>query len=294
MMTIWTLENPRWHLSIASIGGEMQHLTDKLTGRERLWQPVEGIWTSRAPLLFPVVGRLVHDGLWEDDRFYPLPAHGFLRTQSFYLQHTTTDSLRLRSQSTPATLAVWPFRYAVEASWTLRPESVQLCWRILNEDEQPFGFSLGYHPGFALPVASETGWRVTFTHAPVQGPWPTRNRTLQIPDISSPVTEFALTADTFRHGAIYFSQCEGAWVSVTSPQGNTVLMCQLSNHPWLALWGVPGADLLCIEPLAGTTDDPAADGKLAHKRGIQWLSPGEVYEQQLSLIFPADEAHRDG
>lgn len=66
------------------------------------------------------------------------------------------------------------------------------------------------------------------------------------------------------------------------------------DHPWLALWSVPGNDLLCIEPLDGTTDAPDFNGQLAEKRGSRWLEAGASYRQGYEIVLNPDARRRDG
>lgn len=290
MAQTWTLENARWRMAVSARGAEMRLLTEKSARREWLWTPDDKTWKSTAPLLFPVVGRLIHNGLWNDENFYPLPAHGFLRHQTFSRLQHSPDRLSLISHATDETLSIWPFLFSVQVDYQLLETGVRIAWQVTNEDRQPLCFSLGYHPGFALPVAQEPGWRVTFDDAMVTGPFYTRDRTLSLAQNAGVVREFALTPDAFCNGAVYFAGCQGSRVNVVSPEGRRVLQCRLTRQPWVALWGVPGADLLCIEPLSGTTDAPDASGQQRDKRGMQWLAAGAVYQQQLDIVFPADGA----
>ncbi|WP_313610381.1 aldose epimerase family protein [Atlantibacter hermannii] len=294
MVHSWILENSRWQMAISSRSAEMRSLTEKTADRQWLWQPDDRVWKSTAPLLFPVVGRLVHNGLWDDENFYPLPAHGFLRNQAFALLQHTPTTLRLINRASKETLRVWPFMYSVQVDYTLLESGVRISWRVMNQDSKPLCFSLGYHPGFALPLSDTSGWRVVFSEADTMGPFYTHDRTLSLAQPAGQVREFALTPETFRDGAVYFAGCQGGRVSVVSPEGRTLLQCQLTSQPWVALWGVPGADLLCIEPLSGTTDAPDASGQQRDKRGMQWLAAGAAYQQELDIIFPADGVQRDG
>ena len=108
---MWTLENQRYTATVQATGGELVSLWHKQTRTERLWQPQAAVWNHTATPLFPVVGRLIHDGLWLDGEFWPLPAHGFLREQTFYCVEQTSDTLTLEACSTAQTLKLWPRRW---------------------------------------------------------------------------------------------------------------------------------------------------------------------------------------
>lgn len=287
-MSHWTLENDRWRIGVQAQGAELCDLWDQRQQRQRLWRADPAVWNNSATQLFPLVGRLIHNGLHHDGEFWPLPAHGFLRQQGFRLVEQRDQALTLCCEDNASTRALWPFRWRVTTDWQLTAMGVDVRWQVENLDRRAFPFALGWHPGFALPIASQPGWSVRFDRS-VSGPLFTHNRTLALPEPLPDTRAFPLTADAFANGAVYFGDVADCAVTVVSPQGECALQLQSPNTPWLALWGVPGADLLCIEPLTGTTDDPHFDGQVRHKRGMRWLAAGERYHQQLSVNLMQDE-----
>jgi galactose mutarotase-like enzyme len=292
-MSVWLLENDRFRVAVNATGAELSGIRDKFAGREWLWQPQPGVWNNSATQLFPVVGALVHQGLRVDGQFLPLPAHGFLRQQRFICIERNEDHLLLEARATPETLSVWPWHWRTQLRLTLHSDGLSVSQHVFNDDTQPFWYSIGWHPGFALPVASETGWHVTFGGKPVRGAFPTNNRTLVTDGQNRTTTSFPLTETSFRDGAIYFGDCQQQQIRVCSPDGTTVMTFETAEHDWLALWGVPGADLLCIEPLAGTTDAPDFDGHAEHKRGIRQLAPGQSQVFSIRLRFAVDACAGD-
>ncbi len=282
----WHLENARFLMTVKANGAELSQLWDKDCQRDWIWSPQPDVWNHSATQLFPVVGRLIHNGLWQEERFFPLSAHGFLRYQAFECVEQDASRLVIEVSDSASTREAWPFAWRVRIEWALSDNGFSVVWRVMNRDRQPWGYSLGWHPGFALPVASQPGWQVRFTRA-CSGPFATVERTLVIPDAPPDVTAFTLQRDSFANGAVYFNLPESARWVLCSPDGCEQIVFS-GSQPWIALWGVPGADLLCVEPLSGTTDDPLFDGQIAHKRGIQWLHPGEEHRHWVSARFPAD------
>lgn len=284
----WLLENSHFRAQVSPTGGELSALWDKRKGKHLLWQPDKGIWNNSATQLFPVVGRLIHEGLWQGQRFLPLPAHGFLRHQVFRCLDAQDDQLLLEACETEATLACWPWRWRVQLAVKLLDDGIRISQTVCNPDETAFHYSLGWHPGFALPVATQSGWQVRFDGESVTGPLFTRNRTLEIPENPPLSCEFPLTEHCFQDGAVYFGNCRQRRLDVCTPEGAPVLSVETGAQDWLALWGVPGADLLCIEPLAGTTDAPNFAGQMAHKRGMHRLMPGEQKTFETRIRFAVD------
>lgn len=282
----WSIENARFRITVRELGAELSALWDNARQRNWIWQPTPGVWNNSATQLFPVVGQLIHHGLWQGERFFPLAAHGFLRHQPFQCVMQDATRLVLEAGDTASTREVWPFAWRIRISWQLTPDGLNVSWSVHNPGREAWGYSCGWHPGFSLPIASEPGWAVQF-RSPCRGPFLTSQRTLAIPQESPSATLFALGSESFQHGAVYFALGDENRWAVCSPDGAAQIIFT-GNQPWLALWGVPGADLLCVEPLSGTTDDPRFDGQIAHKRGIQWLHAGAEQRHHLSLSFPAD------
>lgn len=288
----WCLENARFRMVVQATGAELSELWDNHHQRSWIWQPQAGVWNNSATLLFPVVGQLIHNGLWQGERFFPLTAHGFLRHQTFSCVSQDATHLILEASDTAETREVWPFAWRIRLTWRLNDDGISVDWAVINPGCQPWGYSLGWHPGFALPVSREAGWQVHFDRA-CAGPFATDKRTLTIPDDAPDVSAFILSPDSFAGGAVYFALGEGNRWAVCSPDGREQIVFS-GSQKWLALWGVPGADLLCVEPLNGTTDDPNFEGQITHKRGIEWLAAGETHHHQLSLSFPADSERQAG
>lgn len=288
-MDTLTLSNALLALKVHPKGAEMQSLQD--ANREWLWQPGYTGWQSTAPLLFPVVGQLVHRGMYHNGQHWPLPAHGFLRHQDFTVVAHHQAHLHLRCRQTPETRAMWPFDWQLDVNYRLEGNRVLVHYQLCNTDNQPFWFSLGSHPGFSLPIGHESGWQVRFSSTRCKGPWPTYQRTLVVShEASAPVAgSLVLTPETFAQGAIYFSQAEHQTIEVISPTGINTLQFHTGLHPWLALWSEPGSDLLCIEPLFGTTDAPDATGEWQHKRGIVLLESGNRFECGFDFAIRAGE-----
>ena len=70
--------------SINPLGAELTSLRDA-AGREFMSDGDPAYWTGRAPLLFPIVGKLGDDSYRLDGRDYVLPQHGFARRRQFAL-----------------------------------------------------------------------------------------------------------------------------------------------------------------------------------------------------------------
>ena len=67
----WRLENTRFRITVQAMGAELSLLWDSERQRNWMWRPLPGVWNNSATQLFPVVGQLIHNGLWQGERFFP-------------------------------------------------------------------------------------------------------------------------------------------------------------------------------------------------------------------------------
>ena len=91
------LENEKLKVKVSDRGAELISVTEKHSGRERLWQADPAIWNRHAPILFPFVGK-VNDGKYRiDGREYEMKTqHGFARDHGFHL-HRRNENKRVAS-----------------------------------------------------------------------------------------------------------------------------------------------------------------------------------------------------
>lgn len=68
-------------IQVSTHGAELQSLA--ANGREYLWQGNPVFWGRRAPILFPIVGRLANDTFRIEGKEYTMKQHGFARDAEF-------------------------------------------------------------------------------------------------------------------------------------------------------------------------------------------------------------------
>ena len=83
---IYTIENDVLRVDIENIGAELMSIYSKKTGTEYLWQGDKKYWGSRAPLLFPICGRLYKNEYTYKDKKYEMMLHGFARKMAFTVE----------------------------------------------------------------------------------------------------------------------------------------------------------------------------------------------------------------
>ena len=80
-LSTFVLENGALSVIISPVGAELQGVV--CGGVERMWSGDPAVWGRRAPLLFPLIGRL-RDGWYANGgRRVDAPMHGFCRDRLF-------------------------------------------------------------------------------------------------------------------------------------------------------------------------------------------------------------------
>lgn len=259
-------------------GAELRRL-GVLNGPGLLWEGDPEVWGRTSPVLFPVVGRLAGNRTWVDGRAHTLSQHGFARDLPFRLLRLTREDCVWQLEDEPQTRPSYPFAFDLRIGYRLDGPCLQVRYEVRNPGDRPLPASLGAHPAFRWPLAGlprETH-RILFEQeevAPVRRlrgglldgtphPTPVEGRTLRLRD------------DHFRADALIFDRLRSRSLRYGAP-GGPGLEIAWSGFPHLALWTVPGAGFLCIEPWHGHHSPEGFDGDLREKPGIFLVEPGRM------------------
>lgn len=281
--------------TIAPLGAELRSLTDA-RGHDYLWHGDPAWWSGRAPLLFPVVGRLSRDTLRLGDARYPMPRHGFARHQRFNLIDQGAAHVLFRLRDGPATHAAYPFAFELDAAYAIEGAALRTTVTIRNTGTPPLPASFGFHPAFAWPLpgaVSRAGHTIAFAcdeparlhEVTAEGlvgdatrPTPLAGRTLALHDA------------LFEHDALVWTDLASRGVCYAGP-GGAALDIAFPDSPDLGIWTKPGAPFVCVEPWAGCADPPGYTGDFRERRGVFSIAPGETRSFRMTVAVspcPAD------
>ena len=275
--------------AIDPFGAELSSLRDA-QGREWMTDADPAFWSGRAPLLFPIVGRLHEDRYRFDGREYPLPQHGFARRQPFALIERASDRAIFRLEDNAETRKIYPLAFTLDAAFSVRGATLTTTATVTNRDQRPMPASFGYHPAFAWPLpggGDRRAHRIVFEReepatlaALAGGGWIAEERR------DSPVEGRTLRLDEalFAHDALVWDQLESRSLRYEGEGG--VRLEVAFDAPMLGLWTKPGARFLCIEPWWGLADPIGFEGRLVDKPHIMVFAPGEArsFTMRVTLV----------
>ena len=144
------LKNEILEVNVKSSGAELTSV--KKDGIEYLWHGRE-YWKRNAPILFPIVGRLVNDEVEIEGNKYSMGQHGFARDMEFLEVESGNDFVTYLLRYNEETLKKYPYKFELYVSYKLIENFIEVEYRVKNVDDKNIMFCIGGHPGFAWPIA---------------------------------------------------------------------------------------------------------------------------------------------
>ncbi len=286
----YTIESESLQASVREKGMELSSLTSKVAGREYLWQGDPLFWTGQAPILFPIIGALKDGKTSFQGKDYALPKHGFARnsSQARLIRHLP-DTLVFRLESSPETLGVYPFIFALEVSFRLSGNCLEISHQVNNLGSESMYYSLGGHPAFNCPIfpgEQLEDYLIEFPEKEVDSTWMITSEGLigeKGETILNDTTKIPLHAHIFDQDALIFKELKSREVFLSHRQRGPVLKMEFGDFDYLGIWAKPGASFVCLEPWLGIADSVHHSGQLAEKEGIRVLAPGASETKKFSI-----------
>lgn len=284
------IASPQLRAAINRHGAELTHLRDA-EGRELMTNADPAFWAGRAPLLFPVVGRLNGDVLRLGGRANPMPLHGFARRSGFALVDHGPERAAFLLVDDAQTRAAYPFAFALRVTFTIVAATLDIAVEIENRGPEPMPASFGFHPAFAWPLpygAPREAHRIVFAEEEPDAlrvlsgglitatprPSPLAGRTLALGDAL--FAEDALIWDRVRSRSVRYGAPSGPQLRVDFP-----------DTPMLGIWTKPGAAFVCIEPWHGLADPVGFTGDMREKPGMMRIAPGTAFACAMQVTLEA-------
>lgn len=276
------LKNSQLNITINPLGAEIQQLKH-VTHGNLLWQKNDPLWNRFAPILFPIVGRLLNDQYTLNNQSYTMRQHGFARDQVFQVIYHSEDSITLRLTDNEQTQAQYPFAFELQVKYTLFQDTLEMEHRVTNLDTSELLYSFGGHPGFHIDGKLSEYYLDFGADYSVQQHLITGNyyngKTKEI-QLSR---KFELSDDLFASDAIVIKQPPFQSIGFGKINGPKLLTLHCDTWTAVGLWTKPGAPFFCLEPWWGWADVLDSSGNIKEKEGIMSLAPGKYSTHQFSI-----------
>ena len=298
--------------TVSNHGAELQSI--RFEGREYLWQGDPAYWGRRAPILFPIVGKVAGDLLRVDGQSYPMKQHGFARDAEFVPVPEMVAAPVPEPVEGPAgrrfvmagdgSRGNYPFKYGLSVRYHVEGKRLYCAWAVENRDGRDLHFQIGAHPAFNLPDYDPSDpvhgyiechdadgrlvdpvlrhYLVDGLRVPFDEPVRMLRQTQQPDDRSLTPSSgrLALTDDTFSADAFLIEGSQAASATLIDKSGRPVLTVGCPQVQAFGLWAPskPGCPFVCLEPWCGITDPAGFSGDISGRELIHRLAPGERYE----------------
>ncbi|MBO5286783.1 MAG: aldose 1-epimerase family protein [Clostridia bacterium] len=289
---IYTIQNDFLTVSVSDIGAELTSIMSK-DGCEYLWQGDEKYWSGRAPIMFPICGRLFNGEYTYLGKTYKMPSHGIARASTFSLESISKDSLTLQLKGDENTKQSYPFDFTLDVTFALKGNTLDVRFKVKNNDEKELIFGIGGHPAFNVPINDEgffedwyveldkrsDAFRVDFSPTCFL----TKNDKLYN---EKGTKRIDLWHDLFDNDAIFLYNTSKKITLASERSKRSVTLC-FDGMKYVGLWHAVKKDApyLCIEPW---TSVPATDGKiddLLTKDEMIHLPSGYTYKNSFSITI---------
>ena len=285
------LQNDLIRLKVDTLGAQMMSLAAR-DGCEYLWQGDPQYWQDRAPVLFPMIGRLWGEKHRVDGLEYAMGIHGFAAQSEFSVAEQSPDHLLLRLKDNSVTMAQYPYHFCFEILYRLNGTTVEISFRVQNSDRRTIHFAIGEHPGFRVPLHSGEAfdsYRLEFSE-PCQPERVLFSEQLLINGTTAPyplVDELSipLTHQLFDDDAIILQNTHQT-VSLCRADTRCVTV-SFPDMPYLGFWHWPKTDApyICIEPWSSLPGRQDVVEDFSLRQDLIHLNAGERYTNTWSITI---------
>ena len=278
-MTI-TLKNDRLTVTIDDLGAQLCSVVDT-TGSEYIWQADPAVWGRHAPLLFPVLGRLLNGEYTLGEQTYSISAHGFARDSRFAVQEHTDTKAVFTLTDTPNTQKVYPFSFLLTVTYELSGNQLKKSCKVENRTGQTMYFELGGHDGFCIPEGeSMDDYAIVLPGVDTIVPYGMDAQCMLTPKgdaIAPPQGRIPLKPmPNYGLDTIVVDAPAAHTAQLVNKAGQPRVTLEFADYDYLGLWTMDlpvDTNYVCIEPWTTLPDATFVGRDLSEKKGIRVLAP---------------------
>ena len=289
---IYSLENSLIKITACTHGGELHSITSKKDGTEYLWNGNPEYWKYHAPILFPIIGKVMDSRYIVDGKVYELPAHGLARTSEFQmLEIGENDFITFELKYSEDSLKIYPYKFSLRIKYTLEENSINVAYSVINLDDKDIYFSIGAHPAFMCPIENDelledcylefNEMETTSVIGVNKDVYLSREKRKFLDNENT----LQLSKELFKNGLLMFNDLKSNKIAIKSKKSNKSLSIEFSEFPYLCIWAPEtGAPFLCIEPWFGHPEYEDFNGEFKDREGTVSLKVGEEFKCSYKVI----------
>ncbi len=284
------IKNQKLSAEISALGAQLMSIKSR-EGKEYLWQGDEKYWKDRAPVLFPVIGRMKDEQYLYKSKVYKMGIHGFAAGSKFDVTDKRDDFLRLELDSSEESLRQYPFEFNFGIDFRLTENKLKITYRVKNLSDELMPFGVGGHPGIKLPLNENEHFEDYFiefsqSSAPYRVGF-SEDLLINCMDSPFPLEKgriLRLKHDLFDDDAIVLRDMPRSLKLKSVNTGSQIEM-EFPQMPYLGLWHTPNTDagFVCIEPWSSLPGRHGINEEISCRSDYIYLPKGETYENSWSI-----------
>jgi len=277
------LECGKLVVDVKSFGAELTSL--KYNGKEFLWDADKKYWGRHAPILFPIVGKLLDNTTIIDGKEYSMGQHGFGRDSEFREVEKSDNKVTYLLSYSDETLKVYPYKFELYISYEIYDNKVKVTYKVKNIDDKEIFFSVGGHPAFRWPLVEGENFEdyyIEFDKNETQKFIKNDSGCLSYEDELTLNNENKIELDKskFDIDTFVFKNLNSTKVSFKSKKSSASVSIYFDGFPYLGIWSPKNdAPFICLEPWYGVADFINHDKNFKTKEGILKLDINEIFKR---------------
>ena len=284
----FNLQNDFLKIKVNLFGAELSSVIDTKTNFEYIWQAGDE-WKRHAPILFPIVGKLINNQFKFENKFFELPQHGFARDLNFALINSNNNQLNFELNSDENTKSKFPFNFKLQVNYALSNNILKITYTVLNKSNSNLYFSIGAHPAFNTTyngsslneyslLVDKNKFEVTKLK---NGYIDNTYETLEIQN-----NTLKLNSSLFDNDAIILENNQINKIELLNNAKTHSVKMICENWPFFGIWTKSNnSKFICLEPWYGISDSSTHDQQFINKKGIIELKSNSNFVCNYSIAF---------
>ncbi len=280
------LENDFLKVELHPKGAEIISIVGKQDEINYMWKRDPRQWSSSAPILFPIIGKVRNDTLLIEGKKYNLTGHGFSRHHEYDVVESSSTHVLYELKQNDEILKIYPYHFVLQVHYTLEQNVLSCTCIVKNIDSKEIAFQVGGHPAFACPFydnESSNDYYIEFNK-----PETVKQKVLDVNTSTMTKEEklffenerrFFVRQELFNKDAIVLEDFKSDIVSLKSLNHSKSIDFHMEGFTHLGIWAAKHVgDLLAIEPWVGHTDYVDFEGDIKEKVGVKLLEQNGMFE----------------
>ncbi len=272
-----TLKSDRVEVQIAEMGAEIRKMT--LDGKDVMWSGDAAVWSSVAPIMFPICGGFKTDEYTFEGKTYHMQKHGFVRTSVFQVEETGYGYATFLLSSSAETREQYPFDFDLHVTYRLHGTALDITFRVDNwEQERTMLFAIGSHEAYATPEGIEE-YDVIFPKKETLRAYALNGNLLEheATTLLKDGNVFPLFEKYFDVDALVFKDLKSRSATLRHRPTGREITIDFPDKDYFLIWHKYMSRYICLEPWGGIPSYVDEEQDLAKKEGMRRLPAGESY-----------------